>query len=405
MPNMTTLLRKEDLPALITGMMATLAGIGIARFAYTPLLSEVVQHDWFSDSQAVYLGAANLLGYLIGALSAHALSERISVRGLMGFSFAAIALSFLLCAQPGNFEWFFLWRLIAGITGAILMVVGPATALSRTASSHRAGVATLVFTGIGLGAALSALAVPLSLQFFNLSSTWIALGVLSLFVWLVFDRGFIRLATVVAPPSATPSTTEAPVFISSVIILVFAAYALDAVGFVPHTIFWVDYLVREQALGTAAGSLQWALFGTGAVFGPLVAGLMAKRFCWHQALNLAFLIKAVAVAIPIVSISFFSRSLSSFLVGAMVPGLVALTSGRIAELVGPTEHKRFWGYATAVFALAQAISGYAMSALYTMWGSYYFLFVIGSSVLLIGLLLNTLSGTFSTHKPLIQQIK
>ncbi len=126
------MINSKDLPALMTGVMATLAGIGIARFAYTPLLPALIQEGWFSASQGAYLGAANLLGYFIGALSAHALSERFSVRAVMGASFVAIALSFFLCAGAGSFGWFFFWRLVSGIAGAILMVVGPSLALSTT---------------------------------------------------------------------------------------------------------------------------------------------------------------------------------------------------------------------------------------------------------------------------------
>ena len=60
-------LTTDDLPALMTGIMATLAAIGIARFAYTPLLPAIIQQGWFTASQGAYLGAANLLGYFIGA--------------------------------------------------------------------------------------------------------------------------------------------------------------------------------------------------------------------------------------------------------------------------------------------------------------------------------------------------
>ena len=54
-------LSTQDLLALMTGIMATLAGIGIARFAYTPLLPAIIQEGWFTASQGAYLGAANLL--------------------------------------------------------------------------------------------------------------------------------------------------------------------------------------------------------------------------------------------------------------------------------------------------------------------------------------------------------
>ena len=53
--------------AVLAGLCATLVGIGLARFAYTPLIPALIAEDWFSPSQAAYLGAANLAGYLAGA--------------------------------------------------------------------------------------------------------------------------------------------------------------------------------------------------------------------------------------------------------------------------------------------------------------------------------------------------
>lgn len=390
-------IKREDLPALLTGMTATLAGIGLARFAYTPLLPELVLQEWFRDSQAAYLGAANLLGYLIGALSANRLSEHFSIRLIMGLCFASIALSFFLCAQPAHFEWFFTWRQIAGIAGVVLMALGPAIALSTTPGARGASVGAFVFTGIGLGAVLSASVVPLLLQV-SLQSTWLVLGGLSILVGLICDLGLVKLPT-------TPVQTVAPAKPAGlrngaklVVIFVMAAYALDAIGFIPHTVFWVDYLALEQHLGTQAASAQWVVFGLGAVCGPLIAGLVVQRLGWHSSLTLAFIAKALAVGIPLLSISLTSRTLSSFIVGAMVPGIVALTSGRIAELVGPAEHKRYWGLATAVFAMAQALSGYAMSALYDFWESYFFLFYTGSTVLAGGAALITISGYIHKRK-------
>ena len=381
---------KRDIPALLTGIMATLAGIGLARFAYTPLLPALVEAQWFSASAAAYLGAANLLGYLIGALSGHVLSERYPPRALLGVCFAAIALSFVLCAWPAGFAWFFVWRLVSGIAGAILMVVGPSLALTATPTGRRAHVGGLVFTGIGLGVLLSAWVVPRLLET-SLMATWMALGVLTLVAGLLGNRGLARLAI---PAPASPEQAGAPRAhpgVAIAVLLVIGAYALDGAGFVPHTVFWVDYLARENALGHSPAALQWGLFGVGAVCGPLLAGAVARRLGWHLGLALAFLAKAAAIALPLLSLDLLSRSASSFVVGAMIPGIVALTSGRLAELAGPAAHKRLWGRATAAFAAAQAASGYGMSTLYDGWGSYTPLFAIGSVMLAGGFALVLLS--------------
>ena len=44
--------------AAFAGMSATLVGIGLARFAYTPLIPALIDAGWFTESQAAYLGAA-----------------------------------------------------------------------------------------------------------------------------------------------------------------------------------------------------------------------------------------------------------------------------------------------------------------------------------------------------------
>lgn len=380
---------RDNLPALATGFMATLCGVGIARFAYTALLPMLVNEGWFSDTQAVYLGAANLLGYFFGALGAHVLSERYSARSVMGWAFAGIALSFILCASPGTYAWFFLWRFAAGFAGAVLMVVGPSMALASTPAAGKPMVGALVFTGIGVGALISATLVP-ALLAFDLRWTWLALGVLSATAGLVgiVSIGKLKVpATAFASALSDASAMRAPMTVSIAVLLVIAAYATDAAGFVPHTVFWVDYLAREAGLGSHSAATQWSIFGFGAICGPFAAGWLVRRFGWHTSLAAAFLCKAAAISLPLLSTGLASRSLSSFLVGALVPGIVALTSGRLAELVGPAEHKRVWGRATAVFAAAQALSGYAMSMLYTVADSYQPLFIAGTILLASGFLL------------------
>lgn len=373
-------LNRAELPAILTGVMTTLAGIGLARFAYTPLLPAIIQAQWFDSAQAAYLGAANLLGYLLGALSAHGLSERFGVRRTIAAAFAGIVLSFMLCAAPGGLAWFFLWRLIAGAAGATLMVVGPSLALSASPPARRTTVGALVFTGIGLGALLSATTVPLLLQL-GLGTTWLVLGLVALLAGGICDRSVASLPPPAAGPAINTAAADTTPGTAGAVALVVAAYALDAAGFIPHTVFWVDYLAREAALGTPAASLQWALFGVGAMLGPLAASLLARRCGWYAGLSLGFLAKAAAIALPLLSLSLVSRSVSSLVVGALVPGLVALTSGRLAELAGPAAHRRLWGRATAAFACAQAASGYAMSGLYAACGSYVPLFAVGSALL------------------------
>ena len=55
--------------AILAGLCATLVGIGLARFDYTPLIPALIAERWFTPSAAAYLGAANLAGYIAGRCS------------------------------------------------------------------------------------------------------------------------------------------------------------------------------------------------------------------------------------------------------------------------------------------------------------------------------------------------
>jgi predicted MFS family arabinose efflux permease len=69
--------------AVTAGLCSSLVGIGLSRFAFSPLIPPIVSEHWFAASQAAYLGAANLTGYVIGALISLDLARAIPLRPLL----------------------------------------------------------------------------------------------------------------------------------------------------------------------------------------------------------------------------------------------------------------------------------------------------------------------------------
>lgn len=362
----------------LAGGCAILIGIGLARFAYTPLIPALIQAHWFSPGSAAYLGAANLLGYLIGAVGAHRASQRWGTRRLLGLSLLLTVVSLVACARPWGFAWYAFWRGLSGITGALLMVLAAPSALARVPARERPRSAALIFTGIGLGIMLSGTLVPW-LAARSVTLAWLALGLLAALLaiasWPVWqalpdhDTGIYPTGEAALPGMAVG--------------LVLVAYALDAVGFVPHTIFWVDYIARELGYGLISGGHFWLLFGIGAAAGPLLAGLVAARIGFYRGLALTLALEAGGVALPLISGSTPMLALSSLLVGALVPGLVTMASGRVIELVPPSRQQQVWGWMTTAFAVAQAATGYGMSWAYDRIGSYRPLFAVAATALAV----------------------
>src|ERR1700754_2595244 len=127
------------------GLCASLVGLGLGRFAYTPLISALIAAKWFTPAEAVYLGAANLAGYLAGALIARDLGARIgSVWALRGMMTLA-ALTCFACAVPISFIWFFGFRFLAGISGGVIMVLAATAILPHTAPSKRGLIGGVIF--------------------------------------------------------------------------------------------------------------------------------------------------------------------------------------------------------------------------------------------------------------------
>src|SRR5277367_1090310 len=186
--------------ATLSGACASLVGIGLARFAYTPLLPAIIGAHWFAPSAAAYLGAANLAGYLAGALLGRPIAARMHVVTVLRASMALATLAFFACAFPLNFAWFFAWRFASGLAGGMLMVLAAPTVLPSISASRRGLAGGAIFMGVGAGIVASGTLVPLLLQL-SVSAAWFGLGALSFILTVVGWSGW---------PSAAPTTAPAP---------------------------------------------------------------------------------------------------------------------------------------------------------------------------------------------------
>ena len=369
--------------APIAALCANLVGIGLARFGYTPLIPALIAAGWFRPSDAVYLGAANLAGYLAGALGAQRLSTLAGAREILRGAMLLTAISLVGCAFPLGFGWYFVWRFISGCTGGVVMAQA-APAVMRVIPPERRGiVGGLIFTGVGLGIAASGTLVPALMQW-GLVETWLGLGATAAVLTLVAWNGWPAAPTL-RRASTEPQPRRRP---SPLLLALYVEYALDAVGLVPHLVFLVDFIARGLDRGLGVGAQYWVVFGAGALVGPVVGGYLGDRVGFRTALRLAFLLPALCVALPLVSVSVPALAISSFVLGAAVPGTVAIANGRTRELVpdDPAGQAAAWGWCTTSFAIGQALAGYGFSWVFAHSDhSYPILFASAAAALLLAL--------------------
>ncbi len=383
----------------LAGFAASLVGIGLARFAYTPLLPAIIDAHWFAASAAAYLGAANLAGYLAGALLARRLTRSMRAPTVIRWMMVLATAALFACAVPVSFSWFFSWRFASGLAGGVLMVLAAPTVLPRVPAARRGLAGGVIFMGVGAGIALSGTVVPLLLRQ-GLSITWLGLGATASLLTLASWRSWPNEEA----PGSTPQD-HARVQRNGRLRTLYVGYALNAVGLVPHMIFLVDFVARGLGLGLEAGAEYWVLFGIGAVVGPLVTGHLADRTGFAPALRLAFVVEGVAVLLPALGLGRIALMLSSVVMGAFTPGIVPLALGRVHELLPhhPVAQKAAWSAATTSFAVLQAVAAYGMSFLFAHnGGEYRGLFVIGAVALALALAIDLLASVVAgdtEHSP------
>ena len=408
-----SLRRPSWLLVALPGFCATFTGIGLGRFAYTALVPALIGSGQVDAVGAGYLGATNLIGYFLGALLAHRL-------GRMGGAVSVIKLSMILTVAgfaagtvPLGFWWLAGCRFLVGATGAVLLILAASVILPTVPQAERGRTGGMIVTGVGIGIVLSGLVIaPMA----TLGTGW---------VWGTL-AGLALIATLISWPlwPAIPApngllASNRPRSVGSVgggmalaapLLLLLLGYTLDGAGFVPHSIFWVDFIARDLGFGTAWGSANWLLFGIGAALGPMTVGLIGDRLGLGRTLMLGFAIKAAGVMLPAVMATTATLALSSLVVGALTPGMTALVASRIAEALnaalgsGPAaraEQSRIWGLATLGFSIAQAAGGYGFSYAFARSGSYPPLFVAGGLLEIGGLLLVSLAWRASA-RPLMR---
>jgi len=368
------------------GLCASLVGIGLARFAYTPLVPALIDAHWFDSSAVVYLGAANLAGYLIGALVGRPLAARWSSASVLRCMMLCVSLTFLACAWPLSVSWYFGWRLLSGVAGGVIMVLAASAILPHVAASRRGLASGAIFLGIGLGIAGAASLVPWLLGK-GLQQTWLGLALLSLLLTLTSWAGWPA-----EHEYAQVTQTKQQGVASPAILVLFSQYALMATALVAPMMFLVDYISRGLGAGTHAGAVIWGLYGLGAIAGPVAYGLMADHLGARAGIRLVLLAQLAALAVLLVSHDLRLLGAAALLIGSFPPGIVPLALARVHQLVdGHARQNATWSRATVSFASFQAIAGYAFSALFAAnGGRYIVLFAVAAGAVLLALLIDLL---------------
>ena len=325
------------LGAAFAGLCALVLGMGIGRFAYTPVLPYMQADFGLSIEAAGYIASANFAGYLAGALLAIVVPPARRRQAFL----AAVALSvattgaMALLASPWAMA---ATRALSGVASAFILIHGSAIVLDRLARDGRPALFSLLYAGVGAGIALSALIVEIASRTGGGSAAqWLALGLVSL----------------AFAPLAAQLRDDAPQRRLRALRWLIVAYGCLGFGYV-ITVTFIVVMVRTRPDWQPWEMLVWLVVGlTGAPSNYLWLRA-AQRFGPWRALIVAYLLEAAGVAAAVSAHSLSLVMLGAGLVGGTFMGITALGL-TTARGLSPGASGPVIARMTAAFGLGQIV--------------------------------------------------
>lgn len=347
------------------------------------MIPALIEAGALSETEAGYVGAANFAGYLIGALAAPIMrrfwGEANTLRLCLILSLVALFASIL----PWGFIWLVLWRGLVGACVGVMMIYCLAIATRYAPPGKLGAAAGITYTGVGFGILLSGTLIPWLLDH-GLAAAWTGVAFIGLTGAAIGFWGWQAAGPdTAAPKPKNGDRTERKLQWTSTVIGLLSVRTLFSLGLIPHTIYWVDYLVRGLGHDMSFGGLHWALFGIGALSGTYLWGLLADRIGFRPGLSLAFAAVAAGIVLPVLQPVGWALITSSLVVGAQ-PGLTAIMSGRFHQLMGPDRMAEVWRLSALVSTVVQAIGAYGYVTLFAATQSYVPLFLCGGAAMALG---------------------
>ena len=371
---------------------------GFARFAYGLILPAMKSEMGWNYAQAGWLNTANALGYIIGAILTMILIRNVSPARLFAFGLITTTLALLATGLNANMSWQTLWRILAGVFGAMsFSTAGALTAMlfPNEPKKNALAIAILFGSGGGLGIVLAGASLPLMLEKLGpsaWSTAWILLGIISL---LFLPLGLWAASQVRSPVQSKTSTIPLPL---SQMIPELAGYAGFGLGYIVYLTFLSAWMT-DHAASASFITLIWVILGLSICFSPIIWGPILTRY--SSGLPLALILTCIAIgsALPVLI-----NNTITLLISALVFGLsVFMAPGAVTSFTRQNLPPQSWARAmslfTVVFAIAQTMGPYGAGLVGDIFNDIGVSLLVAAGLLLAGALIALKQKPLKNYKP------
>ena len=371
---------------------------GFARFAYGLILPAMKSEMGWNYAQAGWLNTANALGYIIGAILTMILIRNVSPARLFAFGLITTTLALLATGLNANMSWQTLWRILAGVFGAMsFSTAGALTAMlfPNEPKKNALAIAILFGSGGGLGIVLAGASLPLMLEKLGpsaWSTAWILLGIISL---LFLPLGLWAASQVRSPVQSKTSAIPLPL---SQMIPELAGYAGFGLGYIVYLTFLSAWMT-DHAASASFITLIWIILGLSICFSPIIWGPILTRYSSGLPLTLILTCIAIGSALPVLI-----NNTITLLISALVFGLsVFMAPGAVTSFTRQNLPPQSWARAmslfTVVFAIAQTMGPYGAGLVGDIFNDIGVSLLVAAGLLLAGALIALKQKPLKNYKP------
>jgi MFS family permease len=389
-------MNRQHIGIVFGGILLLVVAMGISRFAFTPILPFMRRDVGFSLEVAGFLASSNYIGYFIGALWAGFI-----YRQRKNVLLASVVINVLSVVLMGLIEVYSVWlvlRLIAGITGGIIFVLTSSIIMDYLAKHSLSRWSGYVFSGIGLGIAISGLCVPALEIRFAWQGTWLGLGILSaIFLFITYYLWRSLAVQDITKVTKTLDTKMTKGFMPWLIL----SYGLEGLGYIITGTFLVDIIHNIPSL-QAYSSYSWVIVGLAAIPSAPVWTILLEKFSAIKILFVAYILQVVGILLPVFAQTVWSVLLASFLFGLTFVGIVTLTTSYARQLF-PTQSGFVVSLLTTFYAFGQIIGPIVAGKLVEVYSSYKAALVFAGVIVFLALLVMVIGRWLTIKKEAVAE--
>jgi predicted MFS family arabinose efflux permease len=372
-------LRNQRNKVIFAGICSMILTVGIARFAYTPLLPLMLEETALTKLFGGWLATFNYIGYLAGALLAASLKE-LSVKFYLYRLYLLLAAitTYATGLTDNQLAWTIL-RFISGVSSTAGLLLASGLVINWLRANSFKPQLGVHFIGMGVGIVFTGLITALLADKLLWDAQWQYLGLfgciflIPAWFWMPYPEKFVQNSS---------SAVEQPS--SRFMKLFIATYFCAGVGYVISATFIVDILEKTPQL-TGKGGWVWVIVGISAAPSAILWDKIANRIGQIQALQLAYLIEIISFVLPLTTENSTFSFIASIFWGATFGGIVSLTLAIVGRAF-PANPAKAMAKLTISFGVAQIVAPIFAGYIADATGTYLWALIIATLVMLAGMI-------------------